>query len=84
MAAGLASQGPNDAAANKLGGGSRGGVQPMMKGTSALDLGKSGQRSGCMGGSTLNPPAMSPQGTAPGAPMAGGNASKLMAAYKGC
>jgi hypothetical protein len=52
--------------------------------TDALSLGKSGQRSGCMGGSTLNPPAMSPQGTTPGAPMAGGNASKLMAAYKGC
>jgi hypothetical protein len=77
---------PTDNSANSLGGNSRGAVQPVIGATdsSAEMLGKGGNICGAMGGASVTPPAMSPTGSAPGAPSAAGpNAAKLKGAFKG-
>lgn len=80
-------QGPNDAAANKLGGPKSGKVQPVMEATdsSAMSLGKQGTRSGATGGSSVapremsNPWSVSAQGTASAA---GPLADKLKSKFR--
>lgn len=88
MAKGLQPQGPNDAAANKVGakGGAAKPKTAVPEDTSAMALGKTGARSGAAGGSTVAPPEMSHPLVlaAMGTPSAAGpNAAKLKAGFKG-